>query len=143
MVALPMPRPNGPPEADVYKRQDHYGSLAEIEDTFCAFMRLVDEDGAVIVCGEDPRLVELARSTGRSVFTYGEGEGFDAVCTPRASSHTFGTEDVYKRQSSRFPMPVARMPRSCVTGILLCACTARKPPSCAWTSSISQAPITR
>jgi len=76
-------------EAD---HMDHYGSLAEIEDTFCAFMRLVDEDGAVIVCGEDPRLVELARSTGRSVFTYGEGEGFDAVCTPRASSHTFGTD---------------------------------------------------
>ena len=76
-------------EAD---HMDHYGSLAEIEDTFCAFMRLVDEDGAVIVCGEDPRLVELARSTGRSAFTYGEGEGFDAVCTPRASSHTFGTD---------------------------------------------------
>ena len=76
-------------EAD---HMDHYSSLAEIEDTFCAFMRLVDEGGAVIVCGEDPRLVELARSTGRSVFTYGEGEGFDVVCTPRASSHTFGTD---------------------------------------------------
>lgn len=76
-------------EAD---HMDHYSSLAEIEDTFCAFMHLVDEDGAVIVCGEEPRLVELARSTGRPVLTYGEGEGFDVVCTPQTSSHTFGID---------------------------------------------------
>ncbi|MDO4436934.1 MAG: UDP-N-acetylmuramate--L-alanine ligase [Coriobacteriaceae bacterium] len=78
-------------EAD---HMDHYSSLEEIEDTFCAFMGLVGEDGTVIVCGEDPRLVELARSTGRTVLTYGEGEGFDITCTPVASSraHVFGTD---------------------------------------------------
>ena len=100
-------------EAD---HMDHYGSLAEIEDTFCAFMRLVDEDGAVIVCGEDPRLVELARSTGRSVFTYGEGEGFDAVCTPRASSHTFGTD-----LRSLFPMGLfAPSPLKTIPVVITC-----------------------
>lgn len=76
-------------EAD---HMDHYSSLEEIEDTFCAFMNLVGEDGTVIVCGEDPHLVELARSTGRAVLTYGEGEGFDVSCAPMASSHTFGTD---------------------------------------------------
>lgn len=76
-------------EAD---HMDHYNSLEEIEDTFRAFMELVDEDGTVIVCGEDSRLVELARSTGRSVLTYGEGPGHDVVCTPAASSHAFGTD---------------------------------------------------
>lgn len=76
-------------EAD---HMDHYSSLEEIEDTFCAFMNLVGEDGTVIVCGEDPRLVELARSTGRAVLTYGEGEGFDVRCAPTTSSHTFGTD---------------------------------------------------
>lgn len=76
-------------EAD---HMDHYGSLEEIEDTFRAFMELVGEDGTVVVCGEDPRLVELARSTGRSVLTYGEGAGHDVSCTPVASPHAFGTD---------------------------------------------------
>lgn len=77
-------------EAD---HMDHYGSLEEIEETFCTFMGLVGEDGTVIVCGEDPRLVELARSTGRSVLTYGEGEGFDIQCAPvkAEGSSVFGT----------------------------------------------------
>lgn len=75
-------------EAD---HMDHYDSLEQIEETFCTFMGLVGEDGHVIVCGEDPHLVELARSTGRRVLTYGEGEGHDVVCTPTASKHVFGS----------------------------------------------------
>lgn len=78
-------------EAD---HMDHYESLEEIEETFCTFMGLVGEGGTVIVCGEDPRLVELARSTGRSVLTYGEGEGFDIQCAPMRTegSSVFGTD---------------------------------------------------
>lgn len=77
-------------EAD---HMDHYESLEEIEETFCTFMGLVGEGGTVIVCGEDPRLVELARSTGRSVLTYGGGEGFDIQCAPvkAEGSSVFGT----------------------------------------------------
>ena len=79
----------------------------EIEDTFCAFMNLVGEDGTVIVCGEDPHLVELARSTGRAVLTYGEGEGFRRVL------RTHGLEPCL-RQSLIFvsPCPTARCARS-------------------------------
>ena len=61
---------------------DHYSGLEEIERTFVQFMGLVGEQGTVIVCGESPRLVELARSTGRTVVTYGFDEGNDVVCVP-------------------------------------------------------------
>ena len=48
--------------------------------TFAKFMGLVGEDGTVIVCGEDPHLVELAKSTGRHVLSYGFAENNDIVC---------------------------------------------------------------
>lgn len=55
---------------------DHYaGGLAEIRQTFSRFMASVPEDGALVVCGEDPALVELARATGRRTVTYGFAEG--------------------------------------------------------------------
>lgn len=76
-------------EAD---HMDHYDSLEQIEETFCTFMGLVGEDGTVIVCGEDPRLVELARSCGRTVFTYGEGDGMDVRLNPAATRHAFGSD---------------------------------------------------
>ena len=50
---------------------DHYGTLENIEKTFCKFMSLVGEDGTVIINGDVPHYVELARSTGRRVLTYG------------------------------------------------------------------------
>ena len=59
---------------------DHYSGIEEIEATFAKFMGLVGEDGTVIVCGEDPHLVELAKSTGRRVLSYGFAEANDIVC---------------------------------------------------------------
>lgn len=59
---------------------DHYSGIEEIEETFCKFMRSVGEGGTVIVCGDDPRLVELARSVGRPLLTYGFDEGCDVRC---------------------------------------------------------------
>ena len=57
---------------------DHYkGGIQEIRDTFAQFMRSVPEEGAVVACGEDPALVELARSVERRVVTYGFAEGCD------------------------------------------------------------------
>ncbi len=75
-------------EAD---HMDHYSSLEEIEETFCTFMNLVGEDGTVIVCGEDPRLVELARATGRRVVTYGTDASNDVVCTVHPAEHALGS----------------------------------------------------
>ena len=61
---------------------DHYGTLENIEKTFCKFMSLVGEDGTVIINGDVPHYVELARSTGRRVLTYGFDESCDYVCHP-------------------------------------------------------------
>ena len=66
---------------------DHYGTLENIEKTFCKFMGLVGDDGTIVVNGDAPRCAELARSTGRRVLTYGFGEGNDYVCLPEETRH--------------------------------------------------------
>ena len=51
---------------------DHYtGGLAQIRQAFYDFMASVPDQGAVVVCAQDPSLVELAQSTGKRVVTYG------------------------------------------------------------------------
>ena len=61
---------------------DHYGTLENIERTFCEFMSLVGEEGTVVIWGDVPHNVELARSTGRRVVTYGMNADNDYVCEP-------------------------------------------------------------
>jgi UDP-N-acetylmuramate--alanine ligase len=57
---------------------DHYKDLAEIREKFQSFIGLIPEDqGIAMVCAEDPSVVELARSTGRTIKTYGFDEGCD------------------------------------------------------------------
>lgn len=66
---------------------DHYGTLENIERTFCQFMNLVGDEGTVIINGDVAHVVELARSTGRHILTYGFDAGNDYVCTPSPSEH--------------------------------------------------------
>jgi len=61
-------------EAD---HMDHYSSLDEIADTFCDFMRRTADDGVLVVCGDDSRLLSLAGSIGRRMVTYGASDGCD------------------------------------------------------------------
>ena len=61
---------------------DHYGTLEKIEETFCTFMNLVGDEGTIVINGDVPHYVELARSTGRRVVTYGFDEACDYVCIP-------------------------------------------------------------
>lgn len=65
---------------------DHYGTLENIEKTFCRFMDLVGEDGTIVICGDSEHVVDLARSTGRHIVTYGLGDGLDYVCVPAPGS---------------------------------------------------------
>ena len=65
---------------------DHYGSLDAIEDAFVEFMGLVPADGAAIVCGEDPRLPELAAKSGAHTITYGFTQDCDVVCVVTGSA---------------------------------------------------------
>ena len=50
---------------------DHYKDLDEIYDKFHDFMGLVPEDGVIVACGDEPHVVEIARSEGRRMYTYG------------------------------------------------------------------------
>lgn len=60
---------------------DHYKDLDEIYDKFHDFMGLVPEDGIIVACGEEPHVVEIARSEGRRMYTYGFSEGCDVRIT--------------------------------------------------------------
>jgi UDP-N-acetylmuramate--alanine ligase len=60
---------------------DHYGTLERVEETFVDFMGRVGESGTLVVCGDDERLTELARQTGRRVVTYGFAEECDVRAT--------------------------------------------------------------
>lgn len=64
-------------EAD---HMDHYDSIADIENIFLEFMNRVTTDGTILVCADDQRLVELARSTSRHVLTYGFAPDADFRC---------------------------------------------------------------
>lgn len=57
---------------------DHYANLAEIYQLFGTFMSQVPEDGVIVVCGDQAKLVELARGIDRTVYTYGFDESCDA-----------------------------------------------------------------
>jgi len=60
---------------------DHYGTLEAVEATFVDFMGRVADDGALVVCGDQPHLVDLARSTGKRVVTYGFRDECDVKAT--------------------------------------------------------------
>ena len=95
-------------EAD---HMDHYESLEQIEETFCTFMGLVGEDGTVIVCGESSHLVELAKSTGRRVISYGFAEGNDVRVIERPSRRTIGsTFEVVLPDGARYEVSVKNNP---------------------------------
>lgn len=77
---------------------DHYvGGIDEIRETFLRFMSSVPEEGAVVVCGDDPSLVELAGKSGRRVVSY----GFDESCDTRVSDYR--TEGIATLFTLRFP----------------------------------------
>ena len=56
---------------------DHYRDLDEIREKFTSFIASVAEAGPVVVCGEDPLLVETARQSGHDFITYGFAQGND------------------------------------------------------------------
>lgn len=51
---------------------DHYGSLDAIYDAFADFLSLLPSEGAAVVCADNPRLVEVARTSCERTVTYGE-----------------------------------------------------------------------
>jgi UDP-N-acetylmuramate--alanine ligase len=66
-----------------------YGDLAGLEDAFVEFCGLVDPEGFVVACADDPgarRLIERVRATGATILTYGEAPDADLRITEVVSS---------------------------------------------------------
>jgi UDP-N-acetylmuramate--alanine ligase len=59
---------------------DHYGSLDAVERTFVEFMCRVPQDGHLVLCGDDERLLELARDCPARTVTYGFATDVDVRC---------------------------------------------------------------
>lgn len=55
---------------------DHYGSLEAIYDAFGDFLSLLPDEGAAVVCADNPRLAQVAHSVNKRTVVYGEkGKG--------------------------------------------------------------------
>lgn len=70
---------------------DHYGTLENVEKTFCRFMDLVGDAGSIVACAENPHVLELAQSTGRKVVSYGFDPSCDFVCIPGKNNHALAS----------------------------------------------------
>ncbi len=70
---------------------DHYTDLDEIYAKFSEFMASVHDDGVIVACGEDVKLSQLARETGKRLYTYGFGHDFD-VCISNYVAHGVGSK---------------------------------------------------
>lgn len=90
---------------------DHYGSLENIEKTFCTFMDLVGDAGNIVICGDNPHYIELAQSTGRHVVTYGLSEDCDFVCHPNDTHHHLASSfEVYCPDDSTVKVSISCNP---------------------------------
>lgn len=69
---------------------DHYADLQEIHSKFSEFMGSVSDEGVIVACGEDVNLANLARKTGKRVYTYGFGHDFDC-CISNYTVHGVGS----------------------------------------------------
>ncbi|HLL65995.1 MAG TPA: UDP-N-acetylmuramate--L-alanine ligase [Micromonosporaceae bacterium] len=68
---------------------NNYGDLAGLEDAFVEFCGLVDPDGFVVACADDPgtrRMIPRARAAGVRVLTYGEAADADLRLSEMVSS---------------------------------------------------------
>lgn len=74
---------------------DHYKDVSEIRAKFAEFIASVPENGTVVVCGDDPTLVSLAREStaksGAHVITYGFTRSCDARITTYEAKGTGST----------------------------------------------------
>lgn len=56
---------------------DHYGTIERVECAFRQFADLVDEDGCVVACWDDPRTRRVLQRCERRIVWFGLGEGAD------------------------------------------------------------------
>lgn len=56
---------------------DHYDSFESLKNVFVDFMTRTNEDGILLISGDDSGLVELAKTVDRRIVTYGKSEDCD------------------------------------------------------------------
>lgn len=56
---------------------DHFDSFQSIQNVFVDFMERTEEDGIILVLGDDPELIKLAHTVDRRVVTYGKESSCD------------------------------------------------------------------
>lgn len=71
---------------------DHYGTLANIEKTFVAFMKSATDGGTVIICGDYPRVTELAKEAVAKAKA--EGKNIDLLTYGLKGTNDFVTHPV-------------------------------------------------
>lgn len=90
---------------------DHYNGIEEIEATFVKFMSLVGPEGVAIVCGENPHVVELAKSSqAGKVVSYGFGANNDVVATPAEDASAVGQFSVGFGEGESYDVQVKNNP---------------------------------
>ncbi len=87
---------------------DHYGTLEKVEETFVAFMRKVGPTGTLVLCADDPRLLELSTGLEGRIITYGRDSSADVRITAARRTGEGHTADIAIAGGSvvlRVPVP--------------------------------------
>jgi UDP-N-acetylmuramate--alanine ligase len=72
-----------------HEHLDHYGTFGELEAAFVAFAEKVPENGALVMCADDPRVRDVIPRIGRPIVTYGLEEAGADVSGSRVSLEAF------------------------------------------------------
>jgi UDP-N-acetylmuramate--alanine ligase len=102
---------------------DHYDSLEQIEAAFQEFLARTSSGGIVVACADDPRALEVARRSGRTVVTYGFAQDADVraeVLAQEEGGYRFEVTAGGIRAESRSGIPGLHMVSN-AAGALACA----------------------
>lgn len=76
---------------------DYYKDIEEIEDTFVDFTSLIPENGLLIGCGDDPRVVSVSNRATCSKILYGIDNGDIKACNIEFDEEGLPSFDVYNK----------------------------------------------
>jgi UDP-N-acetylmuramate--alanine ligase len=88
---------------------DHYAGIDEVVETFRAFVDRLPEDGVLVVCADDARLMEAVADAPVRVVTYGTASDAD-LCCEIVSVARPGYEFVVRSSSGEEAQATVRVP---------------------------------
>ena len=84
---------------------DHYGSFENLQKAFVEFASRIPFYGSVILCGDDPKTVQLFSNFGKRVLTYGFSDS-NAYCLSRTETKGLWTVQGPSDESFQFQAPM-------------------------------------